>query len=118
MSTYVMPLPGGSYSPKNVRPTLDDVDGLINHINSNASLWEMLSIDEELGYGVYRDKFLDYYIVADFSFLSWAEVLNRPSLEVVADHMWGKYEPTPEDIEKFHDRVKELLCFQLGFAAI
>lgn len=113
MSTYVMPLPGGNYSPTNVRPTMDDLDGLINHINTNACVQEMLSIDVELGYGVYRDKFFDYYVCADFSYLTWAEVLNRPSLEVVSDHMWGQYEPTPEDIEKFHARVKELLGFQL-----
>lgn len=95
--TFVLPLPGrdGSISPASPSYSLDNLDNLIDHINSNYQVQQSLEIDEELGYGVYQTVDLNYVVVATLN-TSWGDLLNLPHLD---DHLkWStcSWKPSEE----------------------
>jgi hypothetical protein len=89
------------------RPSLDNADGLIHWIDTQQQVQELLNISESIGYGIWRDVFNDFYIVARYD-LNWAEVLNRPSLDVLT------HTPTPSDWRKYHQKIREYLAMDLS----
>ena len=101
MTTYVLPLPG-STAIANHRYSLDNVDDLIDHIDSNEQVKQMLSIECSFGYGVYRDTFQDYYVVADIQW-SWEDVLGYSNIS--SDH-----KPSEQDWKALHQYTRERLA--------
>lgn len=107
--TIVVPLYPIEGAAASSRPTMDDAEGLIYWIDTHEPLQSLLGIAESIGYGVWRDVFDDYYVVARYD-LDWAEVLDRPFIDT-----WA-YEPSPDDWIHYHKRIKELLSVDLSNA--
>ena len=107
MSTYVLMLPG-STATADYRYSLDNVDDLIDHIDTNEQVREMLPIECSLGYGVYRDCFQDYYVVADIK-LTWQEVLGHTNIP-------PSYKPTESDWKALHQYTRQQLANVLAGA--
>ncbi len=80
--TFVLPLPGrdGSIAPEHPTYSLENLDNLIDHINTNYHVQQSLEIDEELGYGVYQTVDMNYVVVAILN-TSWGDLLNLPHLD-------------------------------------
>ena len=104
MSTYVLPLPGSTVTA-DYRYSLDNVDDLIDHIDSNDQVRELLSIECSLGYGVYRDCFQDYYVVADIKW-TWEDVLGYTNISPT-------YKPTEGDWKALHQYMRHQLSIVL-----
>lgn len=94
---------------------MDSLEGLTNHINSYGPLWEMLEIDYEVCNGVWKTVMNDFYVAADYG-LTWGDVLNRPSIDVMDTWDWGNFKPTKEDWEVWHKAHRELLSMDLANA--
>ena len=83
MSTFVLPLPGtdGSVSSAPKTYSLDNLDNLVDYINSSEILQESLEVDYSVGYGVWETIDKNYIVAADYSDLSWGDVLGRQHLD-------------------------------------
>ena len=101
MSTYVLPLPGSTVTA-DYRYSLDNLDHLIDHIESNEQVRQLLSIACCLGYGVYRDCFQDYYVVADVRW-TWEEVLGYSNISPT-------HKPSERDWKALHQYTRERLA--------
>ena len=117
--TFVLPLPGrdGSIAPERPsRYSLDNLDNLVDHINSNYQVQQSLEIEEELGYGVYQTVDLNYVVVADFQ-LSWGDVLNKPALDSHLQWYSFDWSPTQQDWNKMHRAVAVRLASMITQAS-
>ena len=115
MSSFVLPLPGGSSSPVNKRPTMDDAEGLISWLDTHNPVRQMLDIREDIAHGVYRTSMENILIVGQYK-VSWGEVLNKAHLDSELAWDWGKFEPTKEDWHKYHLHIKTLVSYDLSNA--
>ena len=115
MATYVLPLPGTDTDYSEPRYSLDNQHDLIDYIDSSDMVREMLSIDETIGYGIYRDIFNDFYVVADIQW-TWSDILDRPGLDYTIERnvpMWGDKEPwkpSESDWEVLHKFMRNCLA--------
>lgn len=107
MSTYVLPLPGSTVTADH-RYSLDNVDDLIDHIDSNEQVKQMLSIECSLGYGVYRDCFQDFYVVADIQW-TWEEI-------IVYSNISSDHKPSEQDWKALHQYMRQQLSSMLSGA--
>ena len=111
MSTYVLPLwdsSGSVSAPK--KPTLDDFETLVSYIDSNSLVQQSLEINDCLGHGIWSTVMNDWVVVADFSGITWGDVLNRPSIDAQLQFEWGKWRPTEDDWMTMRKHIATMLA--------